>query len=110
MQLKFRGALTFDTDEALENGMQAIRQKIQRTENSFLTTDHIQPLGLHVTVSHSGNVNQAQVDNARDLLETFAGLAYSGYVDMLIDEAQSERFHAKEIAPKEVSVADIAVS
>lgn len=110
MHLKFRGALTFDSDEALEHGMTVIEQKIQETDNSFLTMEHIQPLGLHVTVTHSGNVTQAQIVDCRDLLETFAGLAYSGYVDMLLDETQPERFHAKEIAPKEVSVEDIATA
>jgi|GEM_PF-6651629 len=110
MHLKFRGALTFDTDEALEHGMTVIEQKIQETDNSFLTMEHIQPLGLHVTVTHSGNATQAQVTQCRNLLETFAGLAYSGYVDMLVDDNPQERFHAKEIAPKEVSVDDIATA
>ena len=110
MQLKFRGALTFDEDENLENGLQVIENKIQASENSFLTMEHIQPLGLHVTVNHSGHATEAQVNHCRDLLRQFAGLAYSGYVDMIIGESEPERFHAKEIAPKELSVDDIATT
>ena len=108
MHLKFRGALTFDTDEALEKCLQEIKQTIQNSGESVLSMDHIEPLGLHLTVNHSGSATPAQRDASRQLLEMIAGAAYSGYVDMIVDETDQERFHAKEIAPKEVRVEDIS--
>jgi hypothetical protein len=109
MHLKFRGALTFDEDDALENGLMVIEKKVQETENSFLTMEHLQPLGLHVTVNHHGTATQAQMNSSRDILITLAKLAYSGYVDMIVDEVQKERLHAKELAPKVPSINDIIV-
>lgn len=107
MHLKFRGALTFDEDVALENGLTIIEKKVQEIENSFLTMEHLQPLGLHLTVNHTGIATQAQIDGSRAILITLAKLAYSGYVDMFVDEVQQERFHAKELAPKKPEINDI---
>ncbi|MGJ3237497.1 MAG: hypothetical protein ACFE0Q_02210 [Anaerolineae bacterium] len=105
--VKFRGALTFDEDDALENALTRVEQIIQSTENSLLTMEQIEPLGLHLTVTYNGNATAEQVTHSRGLLNTLAGLAYSGYVDLMVDENDPERFHAKEIAPKEVKIEDI---
>lgn len=107
MELKFRGAVTFDDDESLEKCLQEVDGRIGTLDTSFLTMEHIEPLGLHVTVHHSGKATTEQVNECRDILNLLAGNAYSGYVDMEIDGA-IERYHAKEIDPKEVSVEDIA--
>lgn len=107
MKLKFAGALTFDTDEALQNAMQSVNSLIDSTDDGFLGKDDISPLGLHVTISHSGTATVSQVEGSREILRLLASKAYSGYVDMLID-GEAERFHAKEIAPKEITVEDIA--
>lgn len=109
MHLKFRGAVTFDEDNAQDAGLKIIEKKVQETDNSFLTMEHIQPLGLHVTVNQTGNATQAQINDCRVILMTLAKLAYSGYVDMFVDDVQIERFHAKEIAPKVASINDIAI-
>lgn len=107
MHLRFRGALTFDEDDALENGLTVIEKKVQETENSFLTMEHLQTLGLHVTVNYQNTATQSQVEGSRDILIALAKMAYSGYVDMFIDEVQQARFHAKEIDPKDFSVGDL---
>lgn len=107
MRLKFTGALTFDTDEALQNAMQAVTALIDSTDDGFLGKDDVSPLGLHVTISHSGTATATQIEDSREILRLLASKAYSGYVDMMID-GEAERFHAKEIAPKEITVEDIA--
>ena len=107
MHVKFRGAFTFDEDDALQAGMQAVEQVIAETNSDFLTREHLESLGLHVTISYDGTTTSQQVDAARKILHKLAETAYSGYVDMDVD-GQEERFHAKEIAPIEVDVEDIA--
>lgn len=104
MHLRFRGALTFDEDDALEKGLTVIEKKVQETENSFLTMEHLQAPGLHITVNYQGTATQSQVEGSRDILIDLAKMAYSGYVDMFIDEVPKARFHAKEIAPKEPGI------
>lgn len=108
MHLNCLGTFTFDDDSELEKGLKVVKKKIQEMDDSFLTMEHISPLGLHVTVKHSGNATSAQKDACEDILKTLAQVAYSGYVDMTVDRDNSQRFHAKEIAPKEISVEDIA--
>lgn len=108
MHLKCLGTFTFDEDDALKQGLDTVKNKIQAMDDSFLTMEHISPLGLHVTVKHSGSATAAQKDTCEDILKTLAKIAYSGYVDLTLDNAEPERFHAKEIGYKEISVEDIA--
>mgnify|MGYP001552139081 CR=1 FL=1 len=108
MNVKYRGALTFDSDEALTKALDDITRQIQSQKNSFLTMEHIEPLGLHVTVHQSGNASPEQIQFSRQILKSLASTAYSGYVDVWIDDHDdSERYHAKEINPKVPTVDDI---
>lgn len=108
MHLKCIGTFTFDDDDTLEHSLIKVKQKIKEVDDSFLTMEHISPLGLHVTVKQSGNATISQKGTCEAVLKILAMDAYSGYVDMTVDEGESERFHAKEIAPKEISVENIA--
>ncbi|GAB5494670.1 MAG: hypothetical protein Phog2KO_48850 [Phototrophicaceae bacterium] len=109
MRIKCLGTYTFDDDETLKKGLDSIKELIQ-AENSFLTTEHISPLGLHVTIKHSGNADAGQKEACENVLKSLAKVAYSGYVDMTIDDTEPQRFHAKEIGAKEISIEDIASS
>ena len=109
MYIKCSGTFTFDDDETLKNGLNNIKPLIE-ADAGFLTMEHISPLGLHVTVKQSGNANAGQKEACEHILEALAKVAYSGYVDMTIDDADPQRFHAKEIGAKEISIEDIASS
>ncbi|MEM9950861.1 MAG: hypothetical protein AAF846_04625 [Chloroflexota bacterium] len=108
MRVRIRGAVTYEADEALENGLKQVEDLLKNTSNPLLTMEHIEPLGLHVTVHQSTSANEAQIEYIRSVLKTLAESAYSGYIDMWLDDHESERFHAKEIGFRELTVADIA--
>lgn len=110
MRVKFRGAVTYETDESLEQGLSEVKRLIATEAQSLLTTDHIEPLGLHVTVHHKGTASEAQLKHCRTLLKILAESAYSGYVDLWVDDKEPERFHAKEIGRKELTIDDIATT
>ncbi|MEL6310468.1 MAG: hypothetical protein AAFQ52_20180, partial [Chloroflexota bacterium] len=82
MHVKFRGAFTFDEDDSLQTGMAQVEQVIAETNSDFLTREHLESLGLHVTVSHDGMATAQQIASARKVLYKLAEVSYSGYVDM----------------------------
>lgn len=108
MRVKCRGAVTYDTDEALNQGLNQAKQLLTSDAQSALTMEHIAPLGLHVTIHYSGDATEAQLQSSRTVLKTLVESAYSGYVDVWVNDADPERFHAKEIGRKEITVDDIA--
>ncbi|MGB7338023.1 MAG: hypothetical protein WBC91_03945 [Phototrophicaceae bacterium] len=108
MRVKFRGAVTFETDESLTEGLNHIQKLIEANRQSLLTMEHIEPLGLHVTIHYTGDADNAQLQASRIVIKTLAESAYSGYVDLWVDDGDPERFHAKEIGYREITIEDIA--
>ena len=105
MQVAYKGALTFENDEALQAGLDAINQQLA-TSTGLLTADDFNPIGLHLTLSFRGAGTQAQFEADTAVIHTLAATAYSGYIDASIDGDET-RYHAKEIAPKTASLTDL---
>lgn len=105
-EIRFKGAVTFDTDESLQTALQDAHTAIEAESNSLLEVSHVEPLGLHVTVTHNTTGELAQITASKQIVHDLVAQAYSGYIDVTVNGEQ-ERFHAKEIDPIEVDVEDI---
>ncbi|MGB7338022.1 MAG: hypothetical protein WBC91_03940 [Phototrophicaceae bacterium] len=95
MYLKFRGAIRFDTDEQLALGLAKVRKQLESDSTPFLTMEHIEALGSHVTVHHSGDAMAIQLEESRNILRMLADVGSSGYIDLSINDTETERYHAK---------------
>lgn len=107
MNIRFRGAVTFDEDETLEVALQSVYAALDAAPQPLLKREHVEPLGLHVTVRYDGDGTTKQYQTAEQILRDLVAQAYSGYVDATVDEAEPTRLHAKEINPIEVDVVDL---
>jgi len=108
VEIKFRGAVTFENDDDLQKGLSAAEEIInEHGEDSLLTPEQLQTLGLHVTVSHITTCSLEQAEKSKKIIHTLVAQSYSGYIDVTI-AGEQERFHAKEINPIQLDVTDIA--
>lgn len=98
MKVHFKGAITFEDDAALQAAMEEANSTIEQQADSILARDDLKTLGLHLTMSGHVDGNTTQVDNATAVITTLVSHAYSGYIDVTIDEEET-RYHAKEIDP-----------
>jgi hypothetical protein len=104
--VKFHGALTFENDDEMAEALAEAEQHSKEHPNLLLTMDEIEQLGLHITVNHTAQGDEAQLENSQTLIHRLVAQAYSGYIDITVDGIQ-RRFHAKEIEPKHVQLTDI---
>ena len=95
---RYKGAFTYMDEDMQAQALEEAEQALNEFGETYITMEHILPLGLHITVSHHGVGPRDQVKGGVEAIKKLATYAYSGYVDVTVED-KKRRFHSKEINP-----------
>lgn len=98
VEQRYQGAFTYADEDSQAKALQIAEDTLDEHGETYLTMEHIKPLGLHITVSHHGVGAREQVEGGVEAVKQLAIHAYSGYVDVTVND-DKKRFHAKELNP-----------
>lgn len=100
VEQRYQGAFTYADEDSQATALQVAEDTLGNHADTYLTMEYIKPLGLHITVSHHGVGPREQVKGSVEAVRQLAIHAYSGYVDVTVND-DKKRYHAKELNPVE---------